>query len=107
MALFGLTIPSTAGLLVLLAPGLVPSAGRHVDGRDIRAVLLLYVGVVGALYLAIWHSRCSQSTGRWGCFSATRQAPSKVTVGRLEVGELLIGGRPVNAQDIEPTNGTS
>ena len=49
---YGLMIPLTAGLLVLLAPGLVPSAGRHVDGRDIRAVLLLYIGVVGALYLA-------------------------------------------------------
>jgi hypothetical protein len=49
--IYGLIVPLTAGLLVLLARGLVPSAGRHVDGRDIRAVLLLYVGVVTALYL--------------------------------------------------------
>ena len=34
---YGLIIPLSAGLLVLLAPGLVSSAGRHVDGRDIRA----------------------------------------------------------------------
>jgi hypothetical protein len=46
------TVPLTAGLLVLVSPGLVPTAGRYVDGRDIRVVLLLYVGVVAALYAA-------------------------------------------------------
>jgi membrane protease YdiL (CAAX protease family) len=50
--IYGVTVPLTAGLLVLLAPGLVPSAGRRVDVRDIRVVVLLYVGVVAALYLA-------------------------------------------------------
>ncbi len=37
---------------MLLAPGLVSSAGPHVDGGDIRAVLLLYVAVVTALNLS-------------------------------------------------------
>jgi membrane protease YdiL (CAAX protease family) len=50
--IYGVTVPLTAGLLVLLAPGLVPSAGRRVDVRDVRVVVLLYVGVVAALYLA-------------------------------------------------------
>ena len=50
--IYGVTVPLTAGLLVLLAPGLVPSAGRQVDVRDVRVVVLLYVGVVAALYLA-------------------------------------------------------
>jgi len=50
--IYGVTVPLTAGLLVLLAPGLVPSAGRRVDVRDVRVIGLLYVGVVAALYLA-------------------------------------------------------
>ena len=36
--IYGLTVPLTAGLLVLVAPGLVPSTGRHVDGRDVRSM---------------------------------------------------------------------
>ena len=66
-ACHGLAIPLTAGFLVLIAPGLVPSTGRQVDGRDIRAVLLLYVGVVAALYFAF---RCLPSSERWGFSSA-------------------------------------
>lgn len=49
---YGLIVPLSAGLLVLLAPGLVSSTGRHFDGRDIRAVLFLHVAVVTAFYLA-------------------------------------------------------
>jgi uncharacterized protein len=49
---YGLIVPLSAGLLVLLAPGLVSSTGRHFDGRDIRAVLFLYVAVVTAFYRA-------------------------------------------------------
>ena len=67
---YGLMIPLTAGLLVLLAPGLVPSAGRHVDGRDIRAVLLLYVGVVGALYLAFQVFTVDRTLGLFLCYAA-------------------------------------
>jgi hypothetical protein len=68
--IYGLTIPLTAGLLVLLAPGLVPNAGRHVDGRDIRAVLLLYVGVVGALYLAFQVFTVDRTLGLFLCYAA-------------------------------------
>ena len=51
-ALLTISFPPTAGLLVLLAPGLVPSvAGMLIVGTFVP-VLLLYVGVVGALYLA-------------------------------------------------------
>jgi membrane protease YdiL (CAAX protease family) len=64
------TIPLTAGLLVLLAPGLVPSAGRHVDGQDIRAVLLLYGGVVGALYLAFRVFTVDRTLGLFLCYAA-------------------------------------
>jgi uncharacterized protein len=67
---YGLMIPLTAGLLVLLAPGLVPSAGRHVDGRDIRAVLLLYIGVVGALYLAFQVFTVDRTLGLFLCYAA-------------------------------------
>jgi membrane protease YdiL (CAAX protease family) len=67
---YGLTIPLTAGLLVLLAPGLVSSAGRHVDGRDIRAVLLLYVGVVTALYLAFQVFTVDRTLGLFLCYAA-------------------------------------
>jgi uncharacterized protein len=68
--IYGLTIPLTAGLLVLLAPGLVPNAGRHVDGRDIGAVLLLYVGVVGALYLAFHVFTVDRTLGLFLCYAA-------------------------------------
>ena len=69
--IYGLIVPVSAGLLVLLAPGLVSSAGRHVDGRDIRAVLL-FTSVLSPP--SIWRSRRSQSRGRWGYSSATRLA---------------------------------
>ena len=69
--IYGLIVPLSAGLLVLLAPGLVSSAGRHVDGRDIRAVLLLYVGVVAALYLAFQAFTVERTLGY---SSATRLA---------------------------------
>jgi membrane protease YdiL (CAAX protease family) len=68
--IYGLTIPLTAGLLVLLAPGLVPNPGRHVDGRDIRAVLLLYVGVVAALYLAFQVFTVERTLGLFLCYAA-------------------------------------
>jgi membrane protease YdiL (CAAX protease family) len=67
---YGLTVPLTAGLLVLLAPGLAPSAGGHVDGRDIRAVLLLYVGVVAALYLAFQVFTAGRTLGLFLCYAA-------------------------------------
>jgi membrane protease YdiL (CAAX protease family) len=67
--IYGLIIPLTAGLLVLMAPGLVPSAGRQVDGRDIRAVLLLYVGVVAALYLAFQVFTVERTLGLFVCYA--------------------------------------
>jgi uncharacterized protein len=68
--IYGLLVPLSAGLLVLLAPGLVSSAGRHVDGRDIRAVLLLYVGVVAALYLAFQVFTVDSTLGLFLCYAA-------------------------------------
>jgi len=67
---YGVTVPLTAGLLVLLAPGLVPSVDRHGDRRDIRAVLLLYVGVVAALYLAFQVFTVDRTLGLFLCFAA-------------------------------------
>ena len=67
---YGLIVPLTAGLLVLLAPGLVPSVGRRVDGRDIGAVLLLYVGVVVALYLAFQTFTVDRTLGLFLCYAA-------------------------------------
>jgi hypothetical protein len=64
------TVPLTAGLLVLLAPGLLPSVDRQLDGRDIRAVLLLYVGVVTALYLAFQVFTADRTLGLFLCFAA-------------------------------------
>ena len=66
---YGLAIPLTAGLLVLIAPGLLPSTGRQVDGRDIRAVLLLYVGVVAALYLAFQVFTVQRTLGLFLCYA--------------------------------------
>ena len=67
---YGVTVPLTAGLLVLLAPGLAPSVDRRVDGRDIRAVLLLYVGVVAALYLAFQVFTVGRTLGLFLCYAA-------------------------------------
>jgi uncharacterized protein len=66
---YGLAIPLTAGLLVFIAPGLVPNTGRQVDGRDIRAVLLLYVGVVAALYLAFQVFTVQRTLGLFLCYA--------------------------------------
>jgi membrane protease YdiL (CAAX protease family) len=52
LLLYGIAVPASAGLLVLLAPGLIPCGDHRVDMRDVRAVLVLYVGVVTALSLA-------------------------------------------------------
>jgi uncharacterized protein len=68
--IYGLIIPLSAGLLGFLAPGLVSSAGRHVDGRDIRAVLLLYVGVVAVLYLAFQVFTVERTLGLFLCYAA-------------------------------------
>jgi membrane protease YdiL (CAAX protease family) len=68
--IYGLMIPLTAGLLVLVAPGLVPSGGQQLDGRDIRAVLLLYVGVVAALYLAFQVFTVDRTLGLFLCYAA-------------------------------------
>lgn len=66
---YGVTVPLTAGLLVLVAPGLVPSADRHVDGRDVRAVLVLYVGVVAALYVAFQVFTVDRTLGLFLCYA--------------------------------------
>ncbi|HEX6757943.1 MAG TPA: CPBP family intramembrane glutamic endopeptidase [Propionibacteriaceae bacterium] len=67
--IYGLTVPLTAGLLVLVAPGLVPSTGRRVDGRDVRVVLLLYVGVVTALYVAFQLFTVERTLGLFLCYA--------------------------------------
>jgi uncharacterized protein len=56
--------------LVTLFPELVPSADRHLDRRDIRAVLLLYVGVVTALYLAFQVFTVDRTLGLFLFFAA-------------------------------------
>lgn len=67
--IYGLTVPLTAGLLVLVAPGLVPSTGRQVDGRDVRVILLLYVGVVTALYVAFQLFTVERTLGLFLCYA--------------------------------------
>jgi uncharacterized protein len=67
---YAVIVPLTAGLLVLVAPGLVPSAGRRVDARDIRAVLLFYLGVVAALYLAFQVFTVQRTLGLFLCYAA-------------------------------------
>lgn len=67
---YAVTVPLTAGLLVLVAPGLAPSAGRRVDARDIRAVLLFYLGVVAALYLAFQVFTVQRTLGLFLCYAA-------------------------------------
>jgi membrane protease YdiL (CAAX protease family) len=66
---YGLAIPLTAGLLVLLSPGLLPNTGRQLDSRDIRVVLLLYAGVVAALYLAFQVFTIQRTLGLFLCYA--------------------------------------
>jgi membrane protease YdiL (CAAX protease family) len=68
--IYGLIVPLTAGLLVLLAPELVPSADRQVDRRDIRAVLLLYIGVVFAFDIAFQEFTVDRTLGLFLCYAA-------------------------------------
>jgi uncharacterized protein len=67
--IYGLIVPLSAGLLVLLIPGLASNTGRQVDARDIRAVLLLYVGVVAALYLAFQVFTVERTLGLFLCYA--------------------------------------
>jgi uncharacterized protein len=67
--IYGVVVPLTAGLLVLLAPGLAPSAGRRIDAQDVRAVLLLYIGVVAALYLAFQVFSTERTLGLFLCYA--------------------------------------
>ena len=67
--IYGVIVPLTAGLLVLVAPGLAPSSGRQVDGRDVRVVLLLYVGVVTALYVAFQLFTVERTLGLFLCYA--------------------------------------
>jgi membrane protease YdiL (CAAX protease family) len=48
----------------------VSSAGRRVDGRDVRAVLLLYVAVVTALYLVFQVFTVDRTLGLFLCYAA-------------------------------------
>jgi membrane protease YdiL (CAAX protease family) len=66
---YGLAIPLTAGLLVLLSPGMLPNTGRQLDSRDIRVVLLLYAGVVAALYLAFQVFTIQRTLGLFLCYA--------------------------------------
>jgi membrane protease YdiL (CAAX protease family) len=67
--IYGLAIPLTAGLLVVMSPGLLPTTDRQVDGRDIRVVLLHYVGVVAALYVAFQVFTVQRTLGLFLCFA--------------------------------------
>jgi membrane protease YdiL (CAAX protease family) len=66
---YGVAIPLTAGLLVLMSPGLLPNTVRQIDSRDIRVVLLLYVGVVAALYLAFQVFTVQRTLGLFLCYA--------------------------------------
>jgi membrane protease YdiL (CAAX protease family) len=66
---YGLAIPLTAGVLVLVSPGLLPSTDQQVDARDLRVVLLLYVGVVAALYLAFQVFTVQRTLGLFLCYA--------------------------------------
>jgi membrane protease YdiL (CAAX protease family) len=66
---YGLAITLTAGLLVLMSPGLLPNTVRQIDSRDIRVVLLLYVGVVAALYLAFQVFTVQRTLGLFLCYA--------------------------------------
>jgi hypothetical protein len=67
--IYGVTVPLTAGLLLLVAPGLVPSTSRRVDNRDVRVVLLLYAGVVSALYVAFQLFTVERTLGLFLCYA--------------------------------------
>jgi hypothetical protein len=59
---YGIAVPLSAGILVMLTPGLVPVGERRVDRRDLIMVLTLYGGVVASLTLA---TRSGCAAGRW------------------------------------------
>ena len=64
---YGLAIPLTAGFLVLIAPGLVPSTGRQVDGR---AFVPSFCSMSASSLPCISRFRCLPSSERWGFSSA-------------------------------------
>jgi CAAX protease family protein len=67
--LYGLVIPLSAALLALI-PGLVPSATRRVDARDLWVVLGMYVGVVALCYVAFQIFTQGRVVGLFLCYAA-------------------------------------
>jgi membrane protease YdiL (CAAX protease family) len=67
---YGIGVPVSAGLLVVLAPGLVPSVKRRTDARDIGVVLAMYVGVVGLFYIAFQVFTQDRVLGLFLCYAA-------------------------------------
>lgn len=77
--IYGLIVPLSAGLLVLLAPGLVSSAGRLLM---VGTLVLSFCCTSLLSALSIWRSRCSPWIEPLGCFCATPPASSWVLSGR-------------------------
>jgi membrane protease YdiL (CAAX protease family) len=67
---YGIGVPLSAGVLVVLAPGLVPGVERRMDSRDIGAVLAMYVGVVVLFYVAFQLFTQDRVLGLFLCYAA-------------------------------------
>jgi hypothetical protein len=70
LLLYGLVVPLSAAVLVMLAPGLLGHTDRKIDGRDLRTVVGLYVGVVATLYLAFQVFTTNSVVGLFLCYAA-------------------------------------
>jgi membrane protease YdiL (CAAX protease family) len=68
--LYGLVVPLSAGVLVMLSPGLLPSTDREIDVRDLRTVAGMYLGVVAAMYVAFQVFTTANVLGLFLCFAA-------------------------------------
>jgi membrane protease YdiL (CAAX protease family) len=66
---YGLVVPSTAALLALI-PGLLPHVDRRIDGPDLSAILVMYVGVVGVFYVAFQVFTQQRVLGLFICYAA-------------------------------------
>jgi hypothetical protein len=70
LLLYGLVVPLSAAVLVMLAPGLLGHTDRKIDGRDLRTVVGMYVGVVATLYLAFQVFTADSVVGLFLCYAA-------------------------------------
>lgn len=70
LLVYGIVVPLSAGLLILITPGVLPNTDRRTDARDLRVIVGLYAVVISLFYLAFQVFTVDRVAGLFLCFAA-------------------------------------